>query len=130
MKRLGLFVFVIALASGLMAGCDTLGSNGGGTGKVGNIVGPDPITSIPTVVSFAAEPTTVKLGSTSTLRWDTINAISANITASVGPNLGSVPISGSRVVTFSSVGTVTFTLTIVGSDGRQITSFASVVVTP
>jgi len=82
------------------------------------------------VVTFVAEPQTVKVNGTTTLRWDSINAISASISASAGANIGSVPVTGNRIVPLTTVGTYVFTLTLVGSDGRQITGFISVVVTP
>jgi hypothetical protein len=82
---------------------------------------------LPVVIKFEAESATVKVNTCTTLRWETLYAVTANIT----PNIGNVGPAGSRQVCFSTTGLNQYTLTLTGSDGRQPPpSFASVLVTP
>jgi peptidoglycan-associated lipoprotein len=76
----------------------------------------------PMIVSFAAEPSTIERGQSSTLRWATENATEA----SIAPGIGTVSASGTRQVYPSD--TTTYTLTARGPGGTA-TSTATVTVT-
>ena len=92
--------------------------------------GTGPSTNAMTIVSFAVDVSTAKVGSVVTLRWETLNAVSAYITVTAGPNIGSVNLSGSRTVPVTTAGTTTYSLTVTDRNGRTATGFASVIVTP
>jgi glucose/arabinose dehydrogenase len=77
---------------------------------------------VPTI-SFSVSPTTMAVGGTATLTWTTSNAIDA----AIDQNIGSVPISGSRVV--SPTSTATYTLTATNANGSA-TATATLTVTP
>jgi len=74
------------------------------------------------ITSFAAEPSTIERGQSSTLRWATENATEA----SIDPGIGAVSASGTRQVYPSD--TTTYTLTAKGPGGTA-TSSATVTVT-
>ena len=76
----------------------------------------------PMITSFAAEPSTIERGQSSTLRWATENATEA----SIDPGIGAVSASGTRQVYPSD--TTTYTLTAKGPGGTA-TSSATVTVT-
>ncbi|MCL5742877.1 MAG: peptidoglycan-associated lipoprotein Pal [Acidobacteria bacterium] len=76
----------------------------------------------PMVTSFAAEPSTIERGQSSTLRWATENATEV----SIDPGVGTVSASGTRQVYPSD--TTTYTLTAKGPGGTA-TSTATVTVT-
>jgi peptidoglycan-associated lipoprotein len=74
------------------------------------------------IASFAAEPSTIERGQSSTLRWATENATDV----SIDPGIGAVSASGTRQVYPSD--TTTYTLTARGPGGTA-TSSATVTVT-
>jgi peptidoglycan-associated lipoprotein len=76
----------------------------------------------PMIASFAAEPSTIERGQSSTLRWATENATDV----SIDPGIGAVSASGTRQVYPSD--TTTYTLTARGPGGTA-TSSATVTVT-
>ncbi len=76
----------------------------------------------PMIASFAAEPSTIERGQSSTLRWATENATDV----SIDPGIGTVSASGTRQVYPSD--TTTYTLTAKGPGGTA-TSTATVTVT-
>ena len=76
----------------------------------------------PMIASFAAEPSTIERGQSSTLRWATENATEV----SIAPGIGTVSASGTRQVYPSD--TTTYTLTARGPGGTA-TSTATVTVT-
>jgi peptidoglycan-associated lipoprotein len=76
----------------------------------------------PIITSFAAEPSTIERGQSSTLRWATENATDV----SIDPGIGTVSASGTRQVYPSD--TTTYTLTAKGPGGTE-TSTATVTVT-
>jgi len=73
-------------------------------------------TSPPPEVTFSADPSLIKIGESSTLSWTTINAE----TATIDHKIGSVDLSGSRVVLPQE--TTTYTLTATGSGGTTTKS--------
>jgi len=76
----------------------------------------------PMIASFAAEPSAIERGQSSTLRWATENATDV----SISPGIGSVSASGTRQVYPNE--TTTYTLTAKGPGGTA-TSTATVTVT-
>lgn len=76
----------------------------------------------PMIASFAAEPSTIERGQSSTLRWATENATEV----SIEPGIGTVSASGTRQVYPND--TTTYTLTAKGPGGTA-TSTATVTVT-
>ena len=77
----------------------------------------------PVIVSFAASPSTITAGQSSTLSWTTTNATAVSITGVNGtqPASGSVPVSPSA--------TTTYTLTATGPGGTA-TAMTTIVVNP
>jgi len=94
MKRIILFLGVILLLPALMIGCTPSGS-------------------APIVTSFIASPLTIDEGDNSTLTWEVTGAISVVIT----PEVGSVGLSGSSLVSPSE--TTTYTLTATNAAGSS-----------
>ena len=70
--------------------------------------------SLPTILSFTASPSSVTLGGSTTLNWNTLNATSASITG-----FGAVPVSGSLSVNTTGTGNITFYLTATNSAGSS-----------
>ena len=97
MKRIILFLGVILLLPFLMIGCTPSGS-------------------APIVTSFIASPLTIDEGDSSTLTWEVTGAISVVIT----PEVGSVGLSGSFLV--SPTETTTYTLTATNTAGSTTAS--------
>jgi autotransporter-associated beta strand protein len=88
------------------------------TGGTGNDVVLIVTTPLPVTATFAAAPTTIALGSSTTLTWSTTNATSV----SIDNNVGTVTASGQKTV--SPTSTTTYTLTATGAGGtvtRQVT---------
>ena len=81
-----------------------------------------PAPAKPMIMSFAAEPSSIERGQSSTLRWATENATEV----SIDPGIGAVSASGTRQVYPSD--TTTYTLTAKGPGGTA-TSSATVTVT-
>jgi hypothetical protein len=75
----------------------------------------------PMIIRFEANPVTILPGESSTLSWTTQGTASASISG-----IGAVDPNGSRAVTPAQ--TTTYTLTAIGSDGRQVTAPVTVVV--
>ncbi len=73
-----------------------------------------------TITSFSASPTSVAMGSPSTLSWNTNGCTSANIS-----NIGGVALSGSQS-TGAIYGTTTYILTAYGQSGAPVTQNAVV----
>jgi hypothetical protein len=73
------------------------------------------------IIRFEANPVTILPGESSTLSWTTQGTASASISG-----IGAVDPNGSRAVTPAQ--TTTYTLTAIGSDGRQVTAPVTVVV--
>jgi PKD repeat protein len=69
------------------------------------------------ITSLSASPSSIIQGSTSTIIWTTQNADSCSASGGFGTWSGSVPVSGSRNVSTSAVGSYTFTLTCQGAGG-------------
>ena len=84
---------------------------GGGGGGGGSI----PTAPAPTI-SFSANPTSVLIGSDSTLTWSSSNATSCS---GSGAWSGSRATSGSETVTISAVGNISFTITCSGEGGNR-----------
>jgi hypothetical protein len=80
--------------------------------------------SLPTILSFTASPSSVAVGGSTTLYWDTLNATSASI-SSYGSSAYPVATSGSMPITTSGTGSITFNLTATNAYGS---SYASTVV--
>jgi hypothetical protein len=78
--------------------------------------------SVPRVVTFTANPTTINQGQSSTLTWNVENATAVTISG-----LGTVAASGSQAVTPGQ--TTTYTLTATNANG-QVTSQQTVTVNP
>jgi hypothetical protein len=97
MKRIILFLGIILLLPALMIGCTPSGS-------------------APIVTSFIASPLTIDEGDNSTLTWEVSGAISVVIT----PEVGSVGLSGSSLVSPSE--TTTYTLTATNTAGSTTAS--------
>jgi hypothetical protein len=95
MKRVILFLGVILLLPALMIGCTPSG------------------TSLPIVTIFIASPTTIDEGANSTLTWTVTGANSVMI----APEVGSVGLSGSSLV--SPAETTTYTLTATNTAGSS-----------
>jgi len=76
----------------------------------------------PRIVNFAANPTTITEGDSSTLTWSVENAKTVSITT-----LGTVDPSGSRAVTPATTTTYTLTAT---NDNGSVTSTATITVNP
>ena len=83
-----------------------------------------PGTALPEIDSFAANPVSILVGGTSTLSWSVSNAISVNIS----PSIGNVAPTGNKSI--SPASTTTYTLTATNSAGwrsKSITVTASTV---
>jgi hypothetical protein len=105
MKRIILFLGVILLLPALMIGCTPSGS-------------------APLVTSFMASPLTIEVGGSSTLTWEVSGANSVVIT----PEVGSVGLTGSSLVSPSE--TTTYTLTATNTAGSTTASVKVTVNTP
>jgi hypothetical protein len=90
-------------------------------------VGP-PQPGNPQIIRFEANPVSIAPGGSSTLSWTTTGATTVNITASVGPNVGSVAVNGSVQVTPAQ--TTTYTLTATSSDNKSVSAPVQVIVAP
>jgi hypothetical protein len=75
-----------------------------------------PSSEHPVIESFSASPPSIVVGQSSTLQWE----ISGATSVSINQGIGSVPASGTRVV--SPTGTTTYTLTATNSAGSVTTS--------
>jgi len=80
--------------------------------------------SPPPEVTFSADPSSIKLGESSTLSWTTTNADIATI----HQEIGSVDLNGSRIV--SPQETTTYTITASGPGGRATDSAVVAVIAP
>ena len=89
---------------------------------VGGIGDQEPRFLAPTV-TISASPSSIDWGQSATLTWSSTNAVSATIT----PDIGAVPASGSRRV--SPTATTTYRITVWGADGETQTATASTEVT-
>ena len=74
------------------------------------------------IVRFAASPSTIGLGASTTLSWSTNNATSV----SISPTVGTVTANGSTTV--SPATTTSYTLSATGADGKTVTAVATVTV--
>ncbi|WLE95637.1 MAG: RHS repeat-associated core domain-containing protein [Candidatus Electrothrix communis] len=81
----------------------------------------------PPTVSLTAEPVSIIAGNSSTLSWTSANADTVSITADIGPGVGTVPPSGSQIV--SPTETITYEITATGPGGTA-TATATVEVLP
>ena len=82
---------------------------------------PEPL---PVCKDFYAQPSTIVQGAQTTLYWQSQHAVSASIDQGVG----AVPVNGDRAV--SPTADTTYTLTLVGAGGDEVTCDTSVHVTP
>ena len=69
------------------------------------------------IVRFAANPSSIATGASTTLSWSTSNATSV----SISPGIGTVAANGSAPV--SPAATTVYTLTATGTDGKTVTAF-------
>ena len=86
---------------------------------------------LPTIVSFSAQPTTIRVGAESTLSWEVRNATRVDITNSqdfVPPLPSTLPLISSGVVMPSE--TTTYTLTVSNDDGATASAQLTVLVRP
>ncbi|CAM2066507.1 BACON domain-containing protein [Sulfidibacter corallicola] len=98
---------------GLQGGIELNIANGTLAVNIGSVtVDGDPPDDLPVINSFTANPTTIEVGSSSTLSWSVSNATSVTINQGVG----SVPGSSNRVVSPSV--TTDYTLTASNSQGN------------
>ena len=79
---------------------------------------------VPEIISFYSEPTTVKAGETTILRWDTLNAETNSV--AICPGIGPVESSGSAEVALSE--TRTYTLRLTGTGMEDMTKNVTVTV--
>ena len=110
MKRIFFFVLVVCA---LFGAC-----------KTSNPTTPESDRQVPIIDSFTVSASSVTVNQQVTLTWTTRFANGCTIL----PDIGSVPVSGSRVVTMTTVGTTSFQLKAVNADGTA-TSTCSVTVT-
>lgn len=82
----------------------------------------------PVVNSFSASPSYIKPGETATLTWTVSDVLERNVTVTISPGIGSVPASGSYVV--SPTSTTTYTLTATNEDGTVTASTTVTVAAP
>ena len=75
------------------------------------------------IVRFAANPSSIATGASTTLSWSTSNATSV----SISPTVGAVTANGSTTV--SPATTTSYTLSATGTDGKTVTAVATVTVT-
>ena len=83
---------------------------------------PDPEDPLPIIGTFAADPTSIVEGQSSTLTWQVTRAD----TITISPGIGTVPANGSSVV--SPTTTTTYTLTATNRTGRSVTADATIAV--
>jgi hypothetical protein len=83
-----------------------------------------PSFAVKPTVKFSALPTTIFIGSSSTLTWTSTNATST----SINQGIGTVPINGSLNV--SPTATITYTITVKNAAGTKATATAKVTVKP
>ncbi len=95
------------------------GPGGTATATTAIVVNP----AAPVIVSFAASPSTITAGQSSTLSWTTTNAT----TVSIDNGVGAQPVNGS--VSLSPAGTTTYVLTATNAAGSSTTGSATVTVT-
>jgi hypothetical protein len=130
----GSFMFITAIASGGAYNVAVLTQPSSpaqacgvtnGSGKASAIVTSVQVacTTAPTI-TISLDPATITFGKTSTLSWSSSNS---NSCAASGAWTGSMPTSGSQVVTPVAAGTATYTLDCTGSGGG-ITDAANLVV--
>jgi uncharacterized protein (TIGR03118 family) len=103
----------------LLAGCG--GYGGGGSGSYGNGAA-----AAPPTVSLSVAPTSIVLGQSATLTWSSTNT--SGCTASGGFS-GAEATAGTSVVTPTSAGSVTFTLTCSGTNAGSTAKSTSLSVT-
>lgn len=82
----------------------------------------------PVVNAFSASPSYIKPGETATLVWTVSDVLERSVTVTISPEIGSVPASGSYVV--SPTSTTTYTLTATNEDGTVTASTTITVATP
>jgi hypothetical protein len=75
---------------------------------------PPASSSLPTILSFTASPSSVAPGGSTTLAWNTLNATSASIAG-----FGAVPVTGSLAINTTGTGSITFYLTATNSAGSS-----------
>jgi hypothetical protein len=93
---------------------------GCGPGGPLSFISPEPL---PTVVSFEATPLTINEGGSSTLTWE----VSGATTVKIDGGVGSVALTGSRLVT--PITTTLYTLVAANADGKSISATTQVTVT-
>lgn len=81
----------------------------------------------PVVNSFSANPSYIQPGQTATLTWTVSDVLERNVSVTISPGIGSVPASGSYVV--SPPTTTTYTLTATNADGT-VSASTTVTVAP
>ena len=121
-------VFVLILAAGCGGGYSSGNSMGMGMGGYGNMM-PQPAV----MFSSPAQATTIHLGQAITLTWTSNNATSCSASASSdigGAFSGSQDTSGSVTVAPMGTGTVTYTLSCMGTGGSGSANTAAVMVLP
>ena len=92
----------------LISSCGGGGGGGGSTPTTPSVPAPS--------VNFSADPTSVLIGSDSTLTWSSTNATSCSAS---GAWSGARATSGSETVTISAVGNISFTITCSGEGGNR-----------
>jgi hypothetical protein len=111
----------------LLTGCGGSGMGGGGYGS-------SPMPMAPTVMfSAPAQASTIHFGQAVKLAWTTSNATSCSASSSSeigGAFTGSQSTSGSATVAPVGAGTVTYTLTCMGSGGSMSATTAAITVLP
>jgi len=110
MKRI---IFFVLVACALFGAC-----------KTSIPTTPESNRQLPIIDSFTVSASAVTVNQQVTLTWTTRFANGCSIL----PDIGTVPLSGSRVVTMTTVGTTTFQLKAVNGDGTA-TATCSVTVT-
>ncbi|MFA5079891.1 MAG: hypothetical protein WC541_10460 [Dehalococcoidia bacterium] len=81
----------------------------------GTPVTPPPSSALPSILNFTANPSNVKLGGSSVLSWEVLNASSVEL-----QGYGPVQPSGSLTIYTSGMGTITFQLTAQNSAGSSV----------
>ncbi len=81
----------------------------------------------PVVNAFSASPSYIQPGQTATLMWTVSDVLERRVSVTISPGIGSVPASGSYVV--SPTSTTTYTLTATNVDGT-VTASTTVTVAP
>ena len=100
--------YLIFLFSLILFSCGGGGGGGGSTPTTPTVPAP--------TVNFSANPTSVLIGSDSTLTWSSTNATSCSAS---GAWSGARATSGSETVTISAVGNISFTITCSGEGGNR-----------